>query len=580
MGANSPPPTHSSAAATAMHAALDDLLASINDPHGKHGTEESLQAAPRPLSTRRATRVAGARPLSPERARAPPRRRNTLNRSASARGGGAVAAVGHARSPGSRGVLLWGPPSPSPSASAPDALVGTAPQSAQPPHVAAGPSSLLSPRGAGWLALIGESEGTPASRRRPRPDGTPQSVGVLWSQPPPSPLVDNVRAEGEEEEEEEDAASAFDSADAACPEGEAEAGGVGIVAEGVVGWGGGKKRARGQVKEGSGEGEEEEEATGKEGGGGGAGREEKARGKKEAGAETGKGGWEGAERGGAGKEGRWDGVEREEEEEVDGRPGGRENSAPTEPVAPPSPALREPDLRIEVDFSSPGVLAERADDPPSVTPGVRRAAHRITIDLLCEAAACGDRDTLRSIVEAGACSIGALSLRVRTRAAARKRSSPPPSQKGRNALHEACANGNAKLARILMRHGAQPAAKTMMGGLTALHVAAASGHVDCVISVLDAGGNVDWQDKVCGSQLPSALRGHPHPHPHHRSAAAAPCTTRQRKGWQRLSSTAARTPSPATGRAKLRTLRMWQRVAAVSRGTFGCERWRTTRRPR
>ena len=74
-------------------------------------------------------------------------------------------------------------------------------------------------------------------------------------------------------------------------------------------------------------------------------------------------------------------------------------------------------------------------------------------------------------------------------------------------LHHACANGREEVARLLLKHGADVAARRN-DGWTPLHVAALSGHEVMVRLLLEHGAEVDAQNDGWTPLQHAAARGH------------------------------------------------------------------------
>ncbi|XP_037460329.1 probable E3 ubiquitin-protein ligase XBOS36 isoform X2 [Triticum dicoccoides] len=84
---------------------------------------------------------------------------------------------------------------------------------------------------------------------------------------------------------------------------------------------------------------------------------------------------------------------------------------------------------------------------------------------------------------------------------------------GRTALHAAAAGGHVRCARLLLADaagagegaGARYANRAAGGGVTALHLAALHGHVDCVHLLVDEGASLDAQTLPCAAAPMAAI---------------------------------------------------------------------------
>lgn len=72
---------------------------------------------------------------------------------------------------------------------------------------------------------------------------------------------------------------------------------------------------------------------------------------------------------------------------------------------------------------------------------------------------------------------------------------------GRTALHEAVSAGHQGLARLLLRHGADPNAQTLDRGLSPLHLAAREGNHQLVVDLAKYGATLDLTDTLGNTAL-------------------------------------------------------------------------------
>ena len=174
--------------------------------------------------------------------------------------------------------------------------------------------------------------------------------------------------------------------------------------------------------------------------------------------------------------------------------------------------------RKEPDKAAP--VAERGD--PHVPPP-RRA--RAPLTPLMQAVAAGDpvaveallakgadpearaRDGVTALIVAARHGRGAIAERLLAAGA----QVDAATDAGRTALMEAAERGDLVLVRLLLKHGAQVNRRTRIRHLqtSALHLACASGYEDVVVTLLEAGADVNIQDEAGQTPLMDAAYGNP-----------------------------------------------------------------------